>query len=665
MQLGSLRRKLGPITPLAVFAIITVSMLATIRAGLAVWQWDRMTAVEDTWRLFTIGLQLDFQLVAYLLIFPAVLYLFTASRSILGRGAALLTRVWLTLATVLIVFMETATPSFIVEYGIRPNRLFLEYLIYPREVFSMLWAQYKPQLFIASALVPLAAWGAWVLFGWSLRRRTDWSMMRRLIIFPLLVALLVLGARSSLGHRPANISTAAFSSDPLVNDLALNSTYSVMYAAYRMKDEKEAGKFYGRMAEEEIVLRVRQAMDAPESAFTDPDRPTLHHQTASQKNEHPYNLVIVLEESMGAQFVETLGGRPLTPRLVQLSSEGLWFENLYATGTRSVRGIEAVTTGFLPTPGRSVVKLSSFGKPFFNLAGYLKGYGYQSVFVYGGESHFDNMRGFFLSNGFDRIIDEQDFTEWEFKGTWGVSDEDLFVKANQEFEAYGDQPFMGLIFTSSYHSPFEFPEGRLTPDELSDNPEHNAIRYADYALGRFFDLARRSSYWNRTIFLVVADHDSRVRGANLVPIRHFNIPGLIIGPGISPANYTNVASQIDLPPTLLSLMGISGDHPMLGRDLTLPPRPDGGRAIMQYANNQAYRIGDQVIILQPEQPPAQYTYRNLALVDKKASRTRNWPQTPWRMPCGRPWPTANSIIHYPDLSPRSDAGRTSTKRFCV
>lgn len=619
MQLKKLRNDLGPLAPLAAFAIITVSTLALVRAGLAAWQWERLSAVEHPWRLFTIGLQLDLQLVAYLMILPAVLFVFATRTSIVGRGAALLTRVWLTMVTVLIVFMETATPSFISEYGIRPNRLFLEYLIYPREVFSMLWAQYKPQLFLASLLVPLAAWGAWALFGRSLRRRTGWSLLRCLLVFPILAALLVLGARSSLGHRPANISTAAFSSDPLVNDLALNSTYSVMYAAYRMKDEKEAGKFYGRMDADEIVRRVRQAMDAPASAFKDPDRPTLHHQTASRQIARPYNLVIVLEESMGAQFVETLGGHPLTPRLVQLSAEGLWFENLYATGTRSVRGIEAVTTGFLPTPGRSVVKLSSFGKPFFNLAGYLKDHNYQSVFIYGGESHFDNMRGFFLRNGFDRIIDEQDYAQWEFKGTWGVSDEDLFVKAHQEFEAYGDQPFMGLIFTSSYHSPFEFPDGRLTPDELSDNPEHNAIRYADFALGRFFDLARRSSYWDRTIFLVVADHDSRVRGANLVPVRHFNIPGLIIGPGISPATYTPVASQIDLPPTLLSLMGISGEHPMLGRDLTLPPRQDGGRAIMQYANNQAYRIGDQVIILQPQQPPAQYTYRNLELADKKTT----------------------------------------------
>jgi phosphoglycerol transferase MdoB-like AlkP superfamily enzyme len=91
--------------------------------------------------------------------------------------------------------------------------------------------------------------------------------------------------------------------------------------------------------------------------------------------------------------------------------EGIWFENLYATGTRSVRGIEAVTTGFLPTPGRSVVKLGSYGKRFFNMGGYLKQFGFQSLFVYGGESNFDNMRGFLLDNGFDRVVDAKDFED--------------------------------------------------------------------------------------------------------------------------------------------------------------------------------------------------------------------------------------------------------------
>jgi len=171
IQLKKLRDGLGPIAPLAAFALVTVITLALVRTGLAAWQWERVAAVEDAWRLFTIGLQLDLQLVAYFLVLPAVLFVFTTRASIVGRGAALLTRVWLTLAMVFVVFMETATPSFLVEYGIRPNRLFLEYLIYPREVFSMLWAQYKPQLFLAGILVPLAAWGAWPpVFSTAARR---------------------------------------------------------------------------------------------------------------------------------------------------------------------------------------------------------------------------------------------------------------------------------------------------------------------------------------------------------------------------------------------------------------------------------------------------------------------------------------------------------------
>lgn len=592
---------------LAAAALVALTLF---RAGFVVWHLPRIQAVKALPEVFVIGLQMDFQLIAYLMAVPVVLFL------IAGSKAAKPTGVWLTGWLTFMLFMELATPSFLNEYGVRPNRLFIEYLVYPKELIGLLWGQYKLPLFLAAVLLPPAAFVLWRQYDRLSRNLRAWRFKKRLLIFPLLALVVVAGARSSLGHRPANISTAAFSSDPLVNDLALSSTYSVMYAAYRMKDEKEAGEFYGHMKETEIVHRVRQAMGVPASAFTSRDMPTLHRQIAGRRPELPYNLVIVLEESLGAQYVENLGGVPLTPRLVELSARGLWFENLYATGTRSVRGIEAVTTGFPPTPGRSVVKLGAMGKPVFNLAGYLKKFGYRSVFVYGGESHFDNMRGFFLGSGFDRVVDENDFQQWAFKGTWGVSDEDLFARAHREFEAYGDQPFMGLIFTSSYHSPFEYPDGRLKPEELSDNPEHNAIRYADYALGRFFELARRSSYWDRTIFLIVADHDARVRGADLVPIRHFHIPGLIIGPQIAPSSYRPVASQIDLPPTLLSLMGISGEHPMIGRDLTLPTRPDGGRAIMQYANNQAYRVGDQVIILQPEQEPLQFSYRNRALVDK-------------------------------------------------
>ena len=152
-----------------------------------------------------------------------------------------------------------------------------------------------------------------------------------------------------------------------------------------------------------------------------------------------------------------------------------------------------------------------------------------------------------------------------FKSTWGVSDGDLFNKADHLFRQQEDTPFFSLIFTSSNHAPFEFPDNAIDLYEKPKNTVHNAVKYADKALADFFAKAKKSNYWDKTIFLVVADHNSRVYGNKLVPVERFKIPGLIIGPGIKPIVYNEIASQIDLPTTLLSLMGISGYVPMLGK----------------------------------------------------------------------------------------------------
>jgi phosphoglycerol transferase MdoB-like AlkP superfamily enzyme len=134
------------------------------------------------------------------------------------------------------------------------------------------------------------------------------------------------------------------------------------------------------------------------------------------------------------------------------------------------------------------------------------------------------------------------------------------------------------------------------------------MKYADYASGRFFEKAMKSPYWKDTIFLVVADHDSRVDGAGLVPISYFRIPGLILGDGISPKRDPRMLSQIDLPPTLLSLMGVDNENPMLGRDMSVQPEQYAGRAVMQYGMNLAYMEGGDVVVLQPRKPPQGFVY---------------------------------------------------------
>lgn len=186
----------------------------------------------------------------------------------------------------------------------------------------------------------------------------------------------------------------------------------------------------------------------------------------------PKNLVILLQESLGAQFVGSLGGLPLTPNIDALSREGWAFEQLYATGTRSVRGIEAVLTGFTPTPAQAVVKLGKSQTNFFTIADLLKQRDYDTSFIYGGESHFDNMRSFFLGNGFTTIVEQKDFKNPVFEGSWGASDEDLMAKANDTFEALHKQgkPFFSLVFSSSNHDPFEFPDHRISSTSSPRRP---------------------------------------------------------------------------------------------------------------------------------------------------------------------------------------------------
>ena len=321
---------------------------------------------------------------------------------------------------------------------------------------------------------------------------------------------------------------------------------------------------------------------------------------------------------MGAQFVSSLGGIPLTPELDKLNAEGWAFKNLYATGTRSVRGIEAIITGFTPTPSRSVVKLDKSQKDFFTIASLLQGYGYENQFIYGGESHFDNMKSFFLGNGFTDIVDFNDIKNPQFVASWGVSDDDLFKQADIELTKLNKRknPFFSFIFTSSNHDPFEIPDGVIQPIKYTDHQlqkydkkellRHKAIQYADYALGEFIDKAKTRSYWENTIFIVVADHDARAMGSDLVPINNFHIPGVILNSGIGPKLDERVVSQIDLAPTLLSLMGVEIQSPMLGQDLTNPEAAN--RAMMQYAENFAYINDNKVTILQPNKPPLNFTY---------------------------------------------------------
>jgi phosphoglycerol transferase MdoB-like AlkP superfamily enzyme len=597
----------GPYAGVLQMLLLGLAIFTLSRLGLVAWQWSRVSATGIPGQILVQGIRADLILLGYFVALPLLLAPLLAYRRTLGlwRGISV---VWGTITLIFIVFMELSSPQFIMQFDVRPNRLFIEYLSYPSEVISTLWNGFRIALVLGVGFTIVLGVSIYKLLKAGSANMTTWRPLKLLLLWPLLVLLVVFQIRSTTAHRPANPALFALTGDSMVNSLIINSPWSVLDALNSMSNEANSSEIYGKYPHEKVFPIVKSAPWLKDAQFTSADLPTLHKQVAAMQRERPLNLVIVLEESLGATFVESLGGLPVTPELEKLKTEGWWFEQLYATGTRSVRGIEAVVAGYPPTPARSVVKLSLAQQNFYTLALGLSKQGYHTEFVYGGEAHFDNMRGFFTGNGFQKVVDRRDMTP-VFEGSWGASDEDLFDKSLERLKLLHDakKPFFSLIFSSSNHEPFQFPDGRIKLHDPEKQTVNNAVKYADYALGRFIAQAKKEAYWKDTVFLIVADHDNRVYGDSLVPIKKFHIPGLILGADVQPKNIKTIASQIDLGPTLLSMIGVSSEHPMIGRDLARDSETPG-RALIQFDNYFAWLEGPSATILRPNQSPLRGDY---------------------------------------------------------
>jgi phosphoglycerol transferase MdoB-like AlkP superfamily enzyme len=599
-------------THLVTYLIVALISLSLFRIGLLSINFNRIEPglVSD---LLLFGVRFDLIVVGYFLVLPLFLATFTPARG--ASSLSLFLRIYYRSTYLIMMVMEAIGVGFLAEYDHRPDTLFWEYLSYQSEVSQMLMHGYAREIggtVLVGAVAYLVGKRVFVKKNISLPRTSGLrSVAANLAVFSIGLIFLALSIRSSLGHRPANISTALFSDNRLANELSLNSTYTAGYAQYSRRHDSDNAKLYGKMDFQDAIDLVFNSLQPAVIASEDPKYPTVHRVHPNQLLERPRNVVIVLEESLGARFVGVLGGASLTPNFDRLSRSGVLFTNLYATGTRTARGIEAVLSGYPPSASQSIVKRSKSRRDFFTLAQMLKKHGYRSCFFYGGEPNFDEMGSFMLGNGFDAVIaGPAEHPDAEFVGSWGVSDEDWVRRAHQEFvKANEEGPFFGLMLSTSNHSPWEFPAGRINPGPGPLKSRENAIRYADYALGEFFTLARTAKYYDNTIFLVVADHDSRVYGEEFVPVDYFHIPGLLIGKDLTPSRYDRLASQIDLLPSILPLLGIPVDSPLLGQDLFTPDLKGPGRALMQYGMNNALMRGDDVIVRVPHKSVRQFKRR--------------------------------------------------------
>ncbi len=585
------------------------------RLGLFIIYFDKFKDSDvNYWLTFVYGLRMDTIMASMLLIIPALLL--TLSPTVLKKAINTVLKYYFVIVLSIIIYIENATFPFIAQYDVRPNYLFVEYLEYPKEVFAMIIADYKLALTIAFSMIGLFAYYFLKNHKDSFLPSFEISYLKRLALLIPISLLIFIGIRSSFAHRPANNSDAMYSSNRMVNEMTKNSLYSIYYAIYINKrhGSKKLISQYGKMKIPEALKRVKSRLgiesDSEESPFSRLEKTNF-------KTQNSKNLVIFIQESLGYQFVEAVGGEAgITPHLNRLSKEGILFKDLYSNGTRSIRGLAGSVAGNFAIPGKGVLKRNKSQKDFFTISSLLEPYGYHTMFLYGGESRFDNMRGWFLGNGFDEIIDEPKFENPIFTGTWGASDEDLANKANEEFKKlYAEgKKFAGVMFSTSNHAPFDFPDDRI---ELVEGVEKksvkNAIKYADYAIGHFIESARAEAYYKDTIFVILSDHNVRVYGDDMVPVDMFHIPGLILGENVEPLVYDKVSTQPDVLATALDLIGLDLRYPIMGKSIFSDKKHEV--SLMQFHTSYALRVKDKIAVIRPNKKAITFKYVNKHLVE--------------------------------------------------
>lgn len=485
------------------------------------------------------------------------------------RPFALLAVLLLAVAFSVLAFVSFAEFVFWNEFSSRFNFISVDYLIYSREVLGNIRESYPMTLLLTGVgtLTVLMLLFARRAIGRALTP-TGSSFRTRGARFAALACLVLLLTWTFNSHFKDILS------HPQAAQLAGNGTWEFFHAVrYNAIDYQ---RFYATVPAEQATRTLKAEFDQDNGVRMVQAAPMQIERdvrpTAPMKR---LNVVLVSMESMGAEFFASLGGKSgLTPNMERLARESLYFTHVYATGTRTVRGLEALTLSLPPTPGQAVpVRPDNDG--LFTIGGVFRDRGYDTLYLYGGYSYFDNMRTFFEGNGYTVIdrsaIAKSDITH---ENIWGVCDEDLYALTLRQLDQrYRDgKPFFAHVMTTSNHRPFTYPKGKVPL--ASGSGRDGAVQYADYALGKFVDEARHKPWFNETVFVIVADHTSIARGKTELELDRYHIPLLILAPShFAPRTIATVASQIDVAPTLLGLLNFDYRSKFFGRDIIA----DGGR----------------------------------------------------------------------------------------
>jgi phosphoglycerol transferase MdoB-like AlkP superfamily enzyme len=587
------RAPLARLLPALAAAAVFVAVCTLTRVALALRPEASALGAGELARSFATGLGFDLAAVAYA-VTPLFAWLALApDRLARSRAYRIATLGWFAVACFAALLLAVAEWLFWDEFGARFNFIAVDYLLYTHEVLGNIWQSY-PVGWLLAALALVAA-GVTALFARRLWRWSGTPLGWRpgfavVAAHAILVAALTAFVDADLKNRSAH---------DVANELGGNGLYE-LFAANR-RNELSFERYYRTLPPDEALATVRQALSP--ARWVDPAGESIERFEPGRGAARRLNVVLVSVESLGAEFLGAYGDtRGLTPNLDRLARASLWFARVYATGNRTVRGLEALALALPPTPGQSIVRRPNNGV-LFSLGSVFEDKGYGVLFAYGGYGYFDNMNAFFDANDY-RAVDRRDIpsSRIEFENVWGVADEHLYDQLIHEIDLekarHPERPVFAHVMTTSNHRPYTYPAGRI--DIASGTGRDGAVKYTDYALGRLIERARTRPWFDDTVFVITADHGANARGTTRIPVDQYLIPLFVYAPKhVAARRVDRLMSQIDIAPTVLGLLDFAYYTKFVGRDVLHAP-PASDRAFVANYQTLGYLRGADLVLLQPK-----------------------------------------------------------------
>ncbi|SEJ68503.1 Phosphoglycerol transferase MdoB [Dyadobacter koreensis] len=543
--------------------------------------------------IFTIGLFYDLINALYFVLPLMLMGWLTPCRLTIKPGYKLLANGLLFILIFLLLLDAVSEWIFWDEFESRFNFIAVDYLVYTNEVLGNIRQSYPVEIIITFLLI-LTILLTWMMTT-VLSNHTiyPFSFWKRSVITGIYSAVII------AAYFFVDNKVRQFSNNNYVNELAGNGMYE-LFAAYR-NNELDYNQFYATLSNQKAFVDIHALIKTRESHFVDQNPFSIRRDIVNLGPELRKNVVLISVESLSADFLGSFGNtQHITPFLDSLAGVSLLFTNLYATGTRTVRGLEALSIGTPPTPGQSIVR-RPHNEELFTMGTVFKRKGYQTKFIYGGYGYFDNMGYFFEHNDY-RVVDRNALSkkEIDYENIWGVADENLFELAMREIDngTQAGKPVFTHIMTTSNHRPYTYPDGRI--DIPSHTSREGAVKYTDYAIGQFIKNASQKPWFKNTLFLIVADHCASSAGKTDLPIDRYKIPLLAYAPGfVKQGTMPRLMSQIDLGPTILGLLHFSYRSQFFGYDIF---KLEAGRerAFISTYQSLGYIKHDSLVILKPQ-----------------------------------------------------------------